>query len=183
MLAGNDAFSPSFYEQIATSFATGSSNTITFSSIPQTYKHLQIRIAARSGSTGTNETDLNLILNGDSSQIYARHFLLGNGSTVTSGATASTNFMIATTIPAASANASIFAGAIIDILDYSVTTKNKTVRSFSGTPGASGQAAIQVALRSGFSSSTLAVTSLTLTSGGNGNLLSSSRFSLYGIKG
>ena len=52
-LAGNAAFVPGAYESIAsTTVGSGGVSTITFSSIPDTYKHLQIRYTARvTGST------------------------------------------------------------------------------------------------------------------------------------
>jgi len=43
-LGPNSAYIPTSYESIASATGTGSSNTITLSSIPSTYKHLQLRI-------------------------------------------------------------------------------------------------------------------------------------------
>ena len=70
------------YESIAT-FTLGSSTTVTFSSIPSTYKHLQIRYLARSARTGAATDDLAIRLNSDSGANYARHRLFGDGASVT----------------------------------------------------------------------------------------------------
>jgi len=71
LLAGNAAFNPSSFESIAT--ATGSGQTsVTFSSIPSTYKHLQIRIIARDNSgNGGGSGALRLRFNGDTVRLSA----------------------------------------------------------------------------------------------------------------
>jgi hypothetical protein len=72
---------PSSFESIATATGTGSSATITFSSIPSTYQHLQIRGIARATSGGETEPiDLRLYFNGLTTGIYSSHALYGNGS-------------------------------------------------------------------------------------------------------
>jgi hypothetical protein len=72
-----------------------------------------------------------------------------------------------------------FSGTIIDILDFSSTSKNKTVRALSGFAQGSGQ---ELMIASGFWNSTNALTSIEISTG-NANLVANSRFSLYGIKG
>jgi hypothetical protein len=71
-----------------------------------------------------------------------------------------------------------FGAGVIDILDYSSTTKNKTVRAIYGvsdaTPG--------VNLTSGLYAQTTAISSLTVTTA-TGNFAVGSRASLYGIRG
>ena len=46
LLAGNAAYNPSSFESIAT-VTLGSSGAVTFSSIPSTYKALQLRFMAK----------------------------------------------------------------------------------------------------------------------------------------
>jgi len=70
------------YESIATASGTGSNDEITFSSIPSTYKHLQIRGLAN--ASGTNAL-MAVRLNGNTSG-YARHYLLGNGTAASASA-------------------------------------------------------------------------------------------------
>jgi hypothetical protein len=68
---------------------------------------------------------------------------------------------------------------IIDIQDYSSTSKNKTVRTFSGVDfNGSGS----VNLYSSLWMSTSAISSLTLTSN-TGEFSTNTTFALYGIKG
>lgn len=177
MLAGNDAYVDGAYELISTAYGTGSSGTITFSSIPQTYKHLQIRFTARTTDSTWNSFAFNL-----SSTI---------GHQI-SGAPIDQLFSKVTDYPeqfeASMANSGSISDAhkvgIIDVLDYASASKNKTIRAFYGGPTQSGTSGTNsVILRSGFTASTAAITTMTF-SGWNGAVFgTTSRFSLYGIKG
>jgi hypothetical protein len=177
LLVGNPYFVPSSYESIATATGTGSSNTITLSSIPTTYKHLQLRIF-ETATLGAGAGTLSLRVNGDTGSNYARHQLTGNGSSADAAGTASTTSITLSTISPDSAN-NIGSVAIIDIHDYASTTKNKTIRTFSGCDR---NGLGQVFLGSGVWLSTTAINSLTvfLTST---SLATTSTFALYGIKG
>jgi hypothetical protein len=173
--AGEIAFA-SDYELISTAFGTGSSGVITFSSIPQTYKHLQIRYTAKNSSSATQ---MNITMNAITSGVYIRHSLLGNGSSVTSTAssTSQTAIQLVESM-ASSTTASAVAAGVIDLLDYSSTSKNTTLRAFYGMADNINR----VYLSSGLYNQTTAVSSLTLTASAN-NFAALSRFSLYGIKG
>jgi hypothetical protein len=164
------------YELIATAFGTGSSGVITFSSIPQEYKHLQIRYTGKNTSTGSN---LQLRFNGITSGVYMRHTLLGDGSSVSSsaGATSADSIVLGNATTEIT-TANVFAGGVIDILDYTSTTKNKTIRALYGFYDATRR----IHFGSGLYAQTTAVSSLTISTL-TFNLTSSSRFSLYGIRG
>jgi hypothetical protein len=169
----------SSYELIESSILTSNASNVTFSSIPQDFKHLQIRAVWRSSSTQASTTDANIRLNGDSGANYATHFLSANGSTVIStGVTSSTfPFLGFETIPRNDQVTGNYGGLIADILDYSSTVKNTTIRSFSGSTDSDDSG---ISLASALWMNTAAVTSMTLFSSG---ILSGSRFSLYGIRG
>ena len=115
------------YESIATITAgSGGVQSLVFTSIPTGYQHLQIRAVLRS-TYGIDQPALSIQLNG--TQIDRNHGLYGGGSSAsaysgTSGYISHTN---GNTAPA-----SMFSAIIIDILDYTSTTKNKVVRAFSG---------------------------------------------------
>ena len=158
------------FESIATATGTGSSGTITFSSIPSTYVALQIRLLARSSS----DPFIAIRLNGDTAGNYTYHGLVGDGAAVTApSATAQTSSRSVVI------TASTYSGAgIIDIHNYASTTQNKTIRSLSGQDSnGSGSAR----LYSGLWLSTAAVTSISLIN--SGNFTTDSTFALYGIKG
>jgi len=174
LLIGNPPFIPGSFESIATI----ANNSGYFTSIPQTYKHLQFRMQVRSSFAGTDQ--LWVTLNGNGSG-YARHYLQGNGSSATAvGATSQAGVLVEGLVGSTAA-ANIFTTVIIDIQDYTSTTRNKTVRVFSGTDlNGSGT----VLLTSGFVADTSALTTVNIDAynGGLGGV-SGNLISLYGIKG
>lgn len=179
-LVGNPVIMPGSYESIAT--ATGSGATsITFSSIPQTYSHLQIRYIARSTGSGTGR-DLNVTVNGATSAgDYKSHYLIGNGASATAGADAAgtTASMWLGNPPASGSTASIFSAGIIDILDYTSTNKNKTFRVLAGVD-TNNNTYGNIFLASGLRLSTTTISSITLTLS-VGNFETGSSFALYGV--
>jgi hypothetical protein len=171
----------SSYESIAT-ITGNTSATITFSSIPQTFKHLQLRCIIRSGVSGYPTLNYNLRLgNGsiDSGSNYTYHRLYGNGSSAASDGDGSqaAGLLFAT---AGSAGSGMFAPSIVDILDYTDTNKFKTMRSLSGADlNGSGNVFFQSFLWR----STNAVDTMQFSVGGSGGTDAYSHFALYGIKG
>ncbi len=162
------------YESIAaTTVGSGGSSSITFSSIPQTYSHLQIRAIANKASGSDNTV---IQFNGDTANNYATHYLFGNGTTASVGAEASTSRAY---VDVLTASATSFSGFITDILDYANTSKNTTIRTLAGIDlNGSGT----VWLASGLWMNTNAVTSIVLKPTA-GNFSQHSSFALYGIKG
>lgn len=165
------------YELIAT--VNGTNNTvISLSGIPaNTYKHLEIRYTLRNG--GATNANLRMTLN-SSATGYAYHDLTGNGTSVTSSVSTSATFIEFTGAAAGNTTtASVFGAGVISILDYSSTTKNKTIRGLYGKVVTS---LYTIALRSGLWANTAAVTQITFQMQ-SGTMGTGSRFSLYGIKG
>jgi hypothetical protein len=164
------------YELIATAFGTGSSGVINFTSIPQDYKHLQIRYTAKNSSTAAN---INITMNSITSGVYARHSVLGNGSAASStNSSASQTSIILVESMANSTTANAVNAGVIDILDYTDTSKNTTIRALYGMADNLNR----IYLSSGLYGQTTTVSSMTLTTQAN-NFASLSRFSLYGIRG
>ena len=169
-------FAPSgAYDSIATVTVGSATSSITFSSIPSTYTHLQIRSITRQNGGGT---EIGLMqFNSDSASNYARHRLVGNGSTATAGAATSQTSILVGETPAAASN--IFGANVIDILDYANTNKYKTVRAIGGWDENGGG---ESNLRSGLWMSTSAISSITITLSAQ-QYVQYSQFALYGIKG
>jgi hypothetical protein len=165
------------YESIATYSGTGSSGTITFSSIPSTYKHLQIRAIAPVGNFITGKMQFN----SDTGSNYWAHVLLGNGGG-SGQATSSGSLAYIQMFNNNGYGRSSYPMAMVwDILDYTNTNKNKTVRGLAGfdTNNTDGG---EVSLNSGSWTSTAAITSVTLSLT-SGNFPTTAQFALYGIKG
>lgn len=173
---------PSSFESIATATASGSSATLTFSSIPSTYKHLQIRGIAKSG-TGSGQRNLTMEFNASTSTNHAYHYLAGDGTNAGASGTASTNYILLNRASIQATPASTFGAFIVDIIDYASTTKNKTVRYIAGSETNSAPVADVISLGSGVLLSTTAITSISISDAGFSNFAVGTVFSLYGIKG
>jgi len=134
LLGGGDSGGSSF-ESIATVTASGGQTTLTLSSIPSTYKHLQIRGIARLNAGGSASfSDSLLRFNSDTGNNYTYHYLQGNGSSASAYGQGTSGGSPAAILGAGSGlGASIYAVNIIDILDYSSTSKYKTVRNLTAS--------------------------------------------------
>jgi hypothetical protein len=166
------------YESIATTTLGSAASSIQFTSIPSTYKHLQLRCLTKTSASGAPYA-MQIRFNGDTGNNYAYHRLIGNGSAAsaigtTGAAQASLNYMPTST------ESNIFAGGVVDILDYANTNKNTVHRTLGGYD-ANGSGF--VTFFSGVWLNTAAVTSITVISESGSNLAQYSQIALYGIKG
>lgn len=178
-LAGNDVILPGSYEAIGVATGTGSSNTITFTSIPSTYKHLQLRGIVKSTTAGSSFSSVGLNFNGDTSSSYTRHILYGNGaSPLVYGSAAGTTWYIGGNDFPSAGYTSIVGAHVVDILDYASTNKNKTVRALTGCDV---NGAGEILLSSTVYLKTNAITSIELVSA-SGNFSTLTQYALYGIK-
>lgn len=172
----------SSYESIATVSLTGTQSTIAFTSIPQTYKHLQVRGIGRSGSFNGASVDLEIYFNSDTGSVgannnYRQHRLWGNGSTT--GSDSYLGYIAAGRVTGNTAASNTFGPNIIDILDYTNTNKYKVTRALGGYDDNSGGV---IFFDSGVWLNTAAITAITLQINSN-TFAQYSSFALYGIKG
>ena len=155
----------------------GTAGSITFSSIPATFTHLQLRLFLRCDAAAVNSY-LGGYFNSDSTTNYARHNLLGDGSTAQSSATTSANlWAVDSAVAGASLTTGVFSVSIIDILDYTSTTKNKTVRTLSGYDN-NGSGSVRLNSNLWFKTPE-AINRIDIFTGGS--FIAGSRFDLYGI--
>jgi hypothetical protein len=175
-------------EPIATTLLASAATTITFSNIPQTYKHLQIRYLGQT-NRGTYGIDNSKIqFNGDTGSNYSWHVLSGDGSSTTafSGAGTSQTFIKSGDRDLSTTTVSnTFGVGIIDILDYANVYKYKTTRSLSGEDinGTVAGFGGGVSLSSGLWMNTAPITSIAFNVANGTQFTTNSRFSLYGIRG
>lgn len=171
---------PSDYESIQTvTVGSGGSSSVTFTSIPNTYTHLQIRGIARTSRPDSNQDGLKFRYNSDTGNNYATHYLLGNGSTTGSSGGSSVSYNWINGITSSGAAANCFGAFVIDILDYANTNKYKTFRSLSGRDDNTAGA---FWFESGLWISTTALSSITIFANTGPNISQYSSFALYGIK-
>ena len=182
--SGNYPRVTSSYESIATTtVGAGGSSTVTFSSIPNTYKHLQVRYLAQT-NRGTYGTDNILIrLNSDTGSNYSLHALTGDGASATASAGTSTSQFLS---QATGSGASTTYGAgVMDLLEYANTNIYKTARILSGADhnGTIAGYGGQILFSSGNWRSTSAVTTIQFRPEFGSAFTQYSSFALYGIKG
>ena len=175
------AASTNSYESIATvTVGAGGSSSISFSSIPSTYKHLQVRLIGKVTTSGTSDTYAKLSFNSDTTYTnYNGHDLYGDGASVASGYDYSAAYtgLVLQRFPNAGVT-STFGTAVIDILDYTNTNKYKVTR---GLGGYDKNGAGFLGFYSGLWRNTAAVTDITITPGQD-NWAQYSSFALYGVK-
>lgn len=157
----------------------GGAASISFSSIPQTYQHLQVRFAFRTSSTSAAGQFAAMRFNGDSGSNYAYHDIMGDGATASAISLTSQTSAYFQRGATSTQAANVFGVTVVDILDAFATTKNKVVRGIGGfDSNGSGRAY----LYSGLWLSQNAVTSIALTPEA-GNFVQHTVASLYGVVG
>jgi hypothetical protein len=188
LLVGNEAFIPGDYESIATvTMTSGSSSSITFSNIPTTYTHLQMRITVVS----TNNDPLNIrgrVGNGsvDTGSNYAFHGMAGDSNNITTYAVTSTTFARWVGFSQGTSNSAYPYTQIIDFLDYKNTSKYKTMRGIGGGDANGTAGSGEAAIVSNLWMSTSAINTIgiyTYFGGTAVNFGTGSTIALYGIKG
>jgi hypothetical protein len=182
-LAGNSQYVSPTYEAIATTTLATAAASITFSSIPTDYTHLQVRIWGYNNS-GSDRT-LWMQFNSDSGSNYRNHYLAGTGAAISASADSAATVGIlpyngpssATGFNGDSTKASV---VIMDILDYTNTNKYTTVRTIGGWDG---NGSGQIYFSSGLWMNTAAITNLYFHLPYSTLVGTGTKMALYGIKG
>lgn len=157
---------PATYDSIATQTLGSAAASVTFSSIPSTYTDLVLVVA---GTNTTSAQSIRITFNGITTTVYSRTAVFGDGSSAQSirdsNATGIDNIYYGTSQGV----------AILQIMNYSNTTTNKTVISRNNDAASSVNAVV------GLWRSTSAINQITLTAQ-TSTMAAGSTFSLYGIK-
>ena len=174
------ALENNFMEPIASALVgAGGVSQINFLDIPQNYKHLHLRESSRSNRTLNPNDSVVLYFNNEINN-YSYHDFGSDGSSVYAYGAASPGLCATQMSAADSINSNIMGVALIDILDYANTSKNKTVRC---TGGVDGNGSGRVAMMSSAWLSTNEIFSIKIAPQVGTSWYQYSRFSLYGIKG
>ena len=165
------------FDSIATvTVGAGGASDMTFTSIPSTYKHLQIRFFGFQGVSTNSHIQVG---NGsiDTGSNYAWHELYGDGSSAAAGAGASQTYMKFSFM--SSGGTTYPQTGICDILDYQNSNKYKTLRVLAGSDmnGATGYAIF----RSGLWQSTNAINTIKIFPA-SGSFSQYTTAALYGVK-
>ena len=138
----------------STTVGAGGAATVTFSSIPQTYKNLLIKVSARN-TRSAGEAELRWTVNGSATS-YSNRLVQGNGTSVSGGTTATTLYYSGE-INAATSTANTFGSADIYIPDY---TGGKYKNVSADTVSENNAAGAFATLTNGLWSDTAAITSI-----------------------
>lgn len=149
---------------------------ITFSSIPQTYSHLQLRLFAQTSASGTGFSGYDTYFNSDNTATnYWRHYFIGTGAAVAGGGSNNSAFGYGN---GGNSLSKPYGVTVIDIFDYTNTNKKTTSKAVSVSEN--NDSTGYVIYNSLLWNNTAAVTTIRITSYYAWTAYSS--FALYGIK-
>lgn len=166
------------YESIATFTPSGVAN-VTFTSIPQTYTHLQLRMTGRGAVAGVTYTYLKLRFNGVAGTSYSFHGTVSDGSTATSFGFTGQSYAEGNYLAASTATTNVQGAIVMDILDYTNTNKFTTVRSIGGTDN---NGSGRIAISSSVFQDATAISQILVATPGGENFDNGTTIALYGIK-
>jgi len=173
------------YDSIATT-TISTAGTVTFSSIPQTYKHLQVRIMARGTNAAQSYVNISVRVGNGSADsgtnYYPYHNVYGNGTTAIADYYGGLySYAFTGWIPAVLTTTQGFGVSVIDILDYTSTNKHKTFKSLFGwDANGTGWSGLTSSLW--MPTTKVAIDTMVLSSNAGENFLANSVVALYGIK-
>lgn len=169
------------YVSIATATVTsGGAPSVTFSSIPSSFTHLELRWTAANDRSTVAQDDLAMQFNGDTnSGNYKSQRQYSIGSSLSSDSVDGYGCIFGWCASAGRTNSNTFAMGIVTIPNY-LSSNKKTTTGFSAMSNSpSNNAGIQN--MAGFWGGTTAINEIKIY-GINGNLLENSVFHLYGVK-
>jgi hypothetical protein len=165
---------PTTYEPISTQTLGSAVQTVTLSSIPQTYTDLVVVVNAQSSVN----SDLYVYFNASNTNLYSRTTLWGDGTSAGSSRVVHSdgyNFLVLTYYGAVTTTAGDSVH-VINIMNYANTTTRKTVLARCNSASSGVDATV------GVWSSTAAISSMTFDLAGTRTFSAGSTFTLYGIK-
>lgn len=170
-------------ESIATLAVTsGTVNSVVFNSIPQTYKHLELRMYLRDYRQVTGFGETNLVFNNvtaNSSSVYYKQRLASQSGNITGYYSANADQLYGPSYPRGSSYTGIFGAQVWKIQDYTNTNKHKAYLAYGGFYGSGSD---EVSYWAGAYTGTEALTRIDILPNQFG-FDTYSHFALYGIKG
>lgn len=183
------------FVSLQTLTGTGSSGTLTFTDIPQTFRHLQIHALTKGTATGSVQGTYRIQINGDTGNNYASTQLVGNGAgtsqvfqvaAVSQNAIFAPNSMYWNTF-CSSGTTNSMGAAIININEYTNSSWYKTVRTIDGHERGNNDDTSRVDIGGGVYTSSSPITSITFQiydeAGSLTNFTTTTKIALYGIVG
>jgi hypothetical protein len=167
------------FKAIATAVLT-SDGTVTFSSIPGTYKHLILEVSGR-GNRAAVEDPVYVRFNGDGTNgNYDWQEVRSSATTVASSESIGTSIIQIGVVPSATASSGPNGAITAQIHNYAATTFQKSIIATSGHKVGTSSGNVTTRQNAGFWRSTAAITSVTVGCA-NASLLTGTIVSLYGV--
>jgi len=178
---------PGDFQSIATvSVGSGGTGSISFTSIPSTFKHLQVRGIMQTNRGTYPLEEIKLQFNSDTGSNYNYYQLAADGqagSVYTQGATSATFVNID---HSGTSTGGTWGIIVLDILDYTSTAINKTVRGLAGyshLTGTTGGYAGIASLNNGlWRNNSTAISSMTFAPRFSTLFTEYTHLALYGVK-
>jgi hypothetical protein len=166
---------------ISETVLSGSAASVTFSSIPSSFRALRLMIAARSDRSAEVDT-VSLRFNGDSGANYDTQAVFGNAASAAGSAARGGTNILAGNTEAANSRANVFAPSDVTIFQYNNSSIEKFLIGLTGSMGdVSADTDMLMTIRLGRWRSAAAITSITLLPTTGPNFVADSVFTLYGI--
>ena len=167
-------------EAIETIYLEADAALVTFdlsSSPANTYEHLQFRISARCDRASNPHDAILLNFNNDTGTNYSNHSIYAGNTAKGAQPSTGDSAVVVWGVSAQSLAATVYAGIVVDILDYRNGSKNTTIQYSAGSE----PAAYTLYFGSGLWDATAAVTEIDLTVHNGTDFMRGSEFTLYGL--
>lgn len=155
-------------------------SSVTFTSIPQTYVDLLLKVCAR-GADSNTWSDLLIGFNSSTADFSWRG-MYGLGNTAGSNTGAGTGYRQVGNINSNTNTANVFSNVEIYIPNYTSTSASKTISFDSAVESAGADNILHSGSTLWSPTSPTAITSVTFTNSNSSNFMVNSTFYLYGIK-
>jgi hypothetical protein len=164
-------------EPIGSTLCNGTSTSVNFSNIPQTYKHLMVVVYGRSSYTGTFTT-YSVYLNGAVYALTSQIGVTGDGGTISTGRNVGGAYGANIQVPAISAASGYYGSSVNHVMNYTSNQNKLTLSKYGSNLNGGG---IVIGLNAALYRDTNPVTFLSIAT--NGSFVAGSSVTLYGIKG
>ena len=163
------------YTLISSTVLSSNQTNFSFTSIPQTYTDLAVRMSLR-GNTGNQTAAFEMTINSVASG-YAYTILADNGGVISSQSSADSRFYVGDAVPQQFTTANTFASYEIYFPNYTVTAAKQL--SYYSVLENNSTVNQNLSIMAGLNTATAAITSIQFN---NNTFISGSSFYLYGIK-
>lgn len=171
---------PTTYTLIETKRLVSATNLVTFTSIPQTYGTLILKVSAQDNSGAANRTDIWFTPNSDSSgNVATNRVLFYDGANKLRDYYTSQGATMA--IPTAGNGSAYFSGLEITIQNYTSTNNRKAYIGLGAFAASTSQAFNELSIWNNNNGNSTAITSFNIQCNTSANFSVGSSFSLYGL--